>query len=69
VINNYFRISFFSLAGADWRPTEQMINSIKDKNIPTRFELSQFPSFEEYSTSWDYEIYWLKDLYKNSSES
>lgn len=55
---------FFKLAGMDWRPTEEMLKIIKDKEVPDRFELEQFPSFEEYTTSPESEIYWLKDLYR-----
>lgn len=55
---------FFKLADMDWRPTEEMWQRIKDKDIPKKFDLPQFPSYEEFVDSQEYEVYWLKDLYK-----
>ena len=62
----YKFIDFFKLAGMDWRPTQAMRDAVKDKDVPDRFELETFPSFEEYTTSPKYEVYWLKDLYKDA---
>lgn len=60
----YQFFEFFKLAQMDWRPTEKMYEAIKDKDVPDRFELEQFSSFKECTTSPEYEVYWLKDLYK-----
>lgn len=55
---------FFKLADMDWRPTKEMFDKIKDKDIPAKFRLDKFPPYNEYINSPDYEVYWLKDLYK-----
>lgn len=60
----YQFVDFFKFANMDWRPTEGMWDAVKDKDIPDRFELESFPSFEEYTTSPKYEVYWLRDLYQ-----
>lgn len=60
---SYQYFDFFKLANMDWQPSEAMINAVQDKDVPQRFELEQFPSFEEFSTNRDFEVYWLKDLY------
>ncbi len=60
----YQFFGFFKLAGIDWRPTKEMIGAIKDKKVGDRYELEKFPSFAEYISSPEFEIYWLKDLYK-----
>lgn len=60
----YQFVDFFKLAGIDWKPTKEMIEAVKDRNISDRCILEEFPSFEEYTTSPEHEIYWLKDLYK-----
>ena len=60
----YQFIDFFKLAGMDWKPTKAMWNAVRDKDIADRMELESFPSVKEYTTSPDYEVYWLKDLYK-----
>lgn len=54
---------FFALADMDWRPTPEMIEIIRNTDIPSRFRLESFPDYEIYSTDPRYEIYWLKDLY------
>lgn len=60
---SYQYFDFFKLANIDWRPSESMVNAVQGKNVPLRFELEQFPSFEEFSMSQNFEVYWLKDLY------
>ncbi|TSC94770.1 MAG: Uncharacterized protein CEN87_304 [Parcubacteria group bacterium Licking1014_1] len=60
----YQFINFFKLAEMDWKPTEEMVNAVKNKNIGERTIMETFPSFDEYINSPEYEIYWLKDLYK-----
>ncbi len=60
----YQFINFFKLAEMDWRPTKEMLEAVKDKEVGDRYELEKFPSFEEYVQSPEHEIYWLKDLYK-----
>lgn len=55
---------FFKLANMDWRPTKEMWQKIKDKNIPKKFDLPRFPAYDEFVNSPEYEVYWLKDLYK-----
>ncbi len=42
----------------------EMLNKIKDKKISTRFEPGKSLSFKEYKTNPEFEVYWLKDLYK-----
>lgn len=59
----YQAIDFFKLAGIDWKPTGEMILAIKDIDVADRYEMEYCPSFEEYTTSQEFEIYWLKDLY------
>ncbi len=60
----YQFFNFFKLAGMNWKPTKEMLEAIKDKKVGDRYELEEFPSFDEYTTSPEFEIYWLKDLYK-----
>lgn len=60
----YQFVYFFQLAGMDWRPTSEMIEAVKDKEIAERFELDTAPTYKEYTTSPDFEVYWLKDLYQ-----
>ena len=61
----YQFINFFKLADMDWKPTEGMIEAVKDKNIGDRCILEEFPStLDEFVKSTDHEVYWLKDLYK-----
>lgn len=61
---SYQFMDFFKLAGMDWRPTKEMLESIKDKEVGDRYECEEFPSFEEYIKDPEFEVYWLKDLYK-----
>ena len=60
----YQFVDFFKLANMDWRPTKEMLEAIKNKEIPNKCKLEEFPDLEEYLKSPKYEIYWLKDLYK-----
>jgi len=62
----YQFFGFFRIANVDWRPTQEMMRSVKDKQIPNRCEIKEFPSWEEYRSSKNFEIFWLKDLYHNS---
>ncbi len=59
----YQFFDFFKLAEMDWRPTKEMLEAVKDKDVPDRYELEEFPPFKEYIKSPEFEIYWLKDLY------
>jgi hypothetical protein len=59
----YIFFEFFKLAGMDWRPTEEMINALKDKHIPDRYVADKFASYDDYVNSKNYEVYWLKELY------
>ncbi len=59
----YQFVYFFQLAGMDWRPTTEMVEAVRNKEIASRFELDSAPTYEEYATSPDFEVYWLKDLY------
>lgn len=59
----YQFVYFFPLADMDWKPTQMMLDAVKDKEVAERFVLTQAPTYEEYSTSPDFEVYWLKDLY------
>lgn len=61
----YQFVDFFRLADMDWQPTQEMRDALRRKNIPDRLEMESFPSFEEYATSREFEVYWLKDLYAN----
>jgi len=61
---SYEFVDFFKLAGMNWRPTKEMSEAVKDKEVGDRYELEEFPSFEEYIKSPEFEVYWLKDLYK-----
>lgn len=54
----------FDRAGMDWRPTEAMRENLIGKPVPERLVMSSFPDFEEYTTSPEWEIYWLKELYR-----
>lgn len=60
----YQFLNFFKLAGMNWRPTDEMLEAVRGKDIANRLELDKFPSFEEYVIDPQFEIYWLKDLYK-----
>lgn len=60
----YQFVDFFKLADMDWRPTKEMLEAIKDKKVADRYELEEFPPFEEYIKGPEFEIYWLKDLYR-----
>ncbi len=59
----YQFVDFFKLAEMNWKPTKEMLEAVKDKKVGDRYELEEFPSFEEYVKSPEFEIYWLKDLY------
>lgn len=61
---SYQFVDFFKLAGMNWKPTKEMLGAVKDKEVGDRYECEEFPSFEEYIKSPEFEIYWLKDLYK-----
>lgn len=56
--------NFFALLKEDWRPTPEMLNTIKNKKFSTRHELIQFPAYREYVSSPHHPVYWLKDLYQ-----
>ena len=60
----YQFFNFFKLAGMEWRPTKEMLEAIKDKKVGDKFELEKFVPFKEFTTSPKFEVYWLKDLYK-----
>lgn len=60
----YQFVYLFKLAGMDWQPTHQMIESVRSKDVADRSELDTVPTYKKYSTSPEYETYWLKDLYK-----
>lgn len=62
----YQFVYLFRLANIDWRPTKSMLEAVKDKKVADRFELTQAPTYEEYATSPDFEVYWLKDLYQSA---
>lgn len=62
--NCYQFVYLFKLAGMDWRPTEEMIKTMDGLDVELRSESEDFPSFEEYIKNPEFEIYWLKDLYK-----
>ena len=55
---------FFKLAEMSWKPTEEMVEAVKNKGIGDRTILETFPIFDEYISSPEHEIYWLKNLYK-----
>lgn len=59
----YQFLNFFELAGIDWKPTKEMIDAIKNKDIGDKTIMETFPPFKEYVNSPEFEIYWLKDLY------
>jgi len=61
---SYQFVDFFKLADMDWYPTKEMLEAVKDKKVGDRYECEEFPPFEEYIKSPEFEIYWLKDLYK-----
>lgn len=56
---------FFELAGMDWRPTQKMLNAVAGVQANMGFGVDSFPSIEEYATSPEFEVYWLKDLYRS----
>lgn len=60
---SYKFFNFFNLIGMDWRPTKEMLDSVKDKDVAERFELTEFPSYEEYVKDPMFEVYWMKELY------
>lgn len=51
--------------GMDWRPTEEMVKVVEGKDFPDRYELEEFPTYEDYCSSPEFEVYWLKELYKD----
>lgn len=57
--------AFFKLAGMDWRPTQQMIEAASGAQASMGFGIETFPPIEEYATSPEFEVYWLKDLYRS----
>ncbi len=63
----YQFFDFFKLAGMDWKPTKEMIATIKNKKVDDRFEMEKFPSFKEFITNPKYEVYWLKNLYNQKN--
>lgn len=60
----YQFIKLFDAAGMDWRPTDAMLAPILAADIPMGIQLDSFPSLEDFKTSNDHEVYWLKDLYR-----
>lgn len=60
----YQYVDFFRLAEMDWRPTAKMIAAVKGKPVPDRFEMQTVPTYEQYVSNPEFEIYWLRDLYK-----
>jgi len=59
----YQYVGLFELAGMDWRPTEEMRRVVDPKKVSSRHEEDEFPSYNEFVKSKDYEVYWLKSLY------
>jgi len=59
----YQFVGLFKMASMDWRPTDEMRKAIAGKEIPNRFEADEFPSFEEFVASKDFEAYWLREIY------
>lgn len=53
----------FDAAGIDWRPTDAMKAALVGKPVDSRIKIDSFPSFEEYVSSPEWEVYWLKQLY------
>lgn len=61
----YQFVNMFKLAKMDWRPTEQMQRAVKGKKISHRHEEEEFPSYDEFVSSKEFEVYWLRKLYGN----
>ena len=61
--NCYQFYQLFKLANMSWKPTKEMLEAVKGKKFPERAEFPTFPEFKEYTTSKDFDVYWLKDLY------
>jgi len=59
----YQFFNMFKLANMDWRPTNEMLNAFAGKEIGDRTIYDTFPDYEEYVSSPDYEVYWLKKMY------
>ena len=59
----YQFFDLFRLANMDWKPTREMLDAVKGKRIPKRFEIQTVPPFEEFIRDPSFEVYWLKDLY------
>ncbi|MFQ5621609.1 MAG: hypothetical protein ACE5FT_07280 [Candidatus Nanoarchaeia archaeon] len=62
--NCYQFYVFFILAGMDWIPTKEMLDAVKGKSFPERAEFPSFPDLKTYSESSDFEVYWLRELYR-----
>lgn len=61
----YEFVGMFAMAGLDWRPTEEMKDAVAGKEIADRFEADEFPPFEEFVASKEFEVYWLHKLYQS----
>lgn len=61
----YQYFDFFNLVGLDWHPTKEMREIVSKADISERCIIETFPNYETYINSKDYEVCWLKDLYKN----
>lgn len=59
----YQFIRLFEAAGMDWRPTPEMLAPIMKADIRMGVTLDSMPPYEEFASSKEWEIYWLKNLY------
>jgi hypothetical protein len=60
----YQFVNVFKAVDLDWRPTEEMLAPVLAANIGMGAHMDSFPGYEEYATSPDHEVYWLKELYQ-----
>lgn len=59
----YQFIRLFEAAGLDWRPSDAMLAPILAADIPMGAQLESMPSYEEFISSKEWEISWLRELY------
>lgn len=57
----------FDMVDMDWQPTSEMRAALIGKEVPERLIMPSFPDFDEFCSSPEWEVYWLKNLYSMTS--
>jgi len=58
---------FYEALGIDWQPSDKMREQARAAEVGDRFNLETFPDYDDFQTDPDYEVYWLKQVYGNTS--